>query len=56
MTESNSIIDIESPEFFEFINREFEKTAIHATIEDLAEFAFGSIEDAVNEFKKYRTE
>jgi hypothetical protein len=56
MTEINSVIDIESPEFFDFINREFEKIVVHATIEDLAEFAFGSIEDAVSEFIKFRAE
>lgn len=49
-------IDIESPDFFEFVNREFEKTANYATIEEMAEFAFGSMDDAVSEFKKYRSD
>lgn len=31
-----------NPEFQEFLNREFDHTAVDATMEELAEFAFGS--------------
>ena len=49
MEEANIIL---SQEFFEFVNREFDKTAAGASIEELAEFAFGSIENALEAFKK----
>jgi len=38
---------VNDPEFQEFLNREFDHTAAHATIEELAEFAFGSMEEAI---------
>ena len=38
--------------FQEFLNRQFDKTAVHATIEELAEFAFGSINEAVKAFEE----
>ena len=41
---------LDDPDFFYFVNNEFENTAVHATIEELAEFAFGSIEEAIDEF------
>jgi len=44
----------DTPEFLEFLNREFENTATHATIEDLAEFAFGSMEEAIKAFNQRR--
>ena len=37
--------------FQEFLNREFDKTAVHATMEELAEFAFGSMEEAIAAFE-----
>ena len=43
---------INNPEFFEFVNKEFESVAADATIEELAEFAFGSIEDAIEEYNE----
>ena len=43
-----------NPEFLEFLGREFDKTAVHATIEELAEFAFGSIEDAIESYEEYK--
>ena len=43
---------IDDQEFFEFINREFNRTAGVATIEELADFAFGGIEEAIQAFKK----
>jgi hypothetical protein len=42
----------ENPEFLEFLTREFDTTAASATIEELAEFAFGSIDDALNAFEE----
>jgi len=41
----------ESPEFLEFLDSEFRRTSKIATVEELAEFAFGSIEKAVEAFK-----
>lgn len=41
-------------EFLEFLNREFNKTAVDATMEELAEFSFGSIDDAVEMFEKQK--
>lgn len=43
---------INDPDFQEFLNREFDRTTIHATIEELAEFAFGSINEAVKAFEE----
>jgi len=44
-----------SEEFFYFVNNEFERTAIHASVEELAQFAFGSPEEAINEFMKEKS-
>ena len=41
-----------SSDFFNFLNREFEKTANIATIEEIAEFAFGPLEEAINNYKE----
>jgi len=41
-----------NPDFLEFLNRKFDGTAVHATIEELAEFAFGSFEEAIDAFEK----
>jgi hypothetical protein len=38
-------------EFLEFLTKEFVKTAGHATIEELAEFAFGSMKEAIEAFE-----
>lgn len=43
-----------APEFQEFLNREFDKTAVDATIEELAEFAFGSLESAIKGYQQYK--
>ena len=40
-----------NPDFQEFLNREFNDTAMHATMEELAEFAFGSIDAAIKAFE-----
>ena len=50
--EEKKIIDNE--EFREFLSREFDKVAVGATIEELAEFAFGSVEEAIEAFEKYK--
>ena len=42
----------ENIEFKEFLGREFDQTAVNATIEELAEFAFGSIDEAIEAFEK----
>ena len=47
---------IDNEGFREFLNREFDKVAVGATVEDLAEFAFGSLEEAVVAFEKYKAE
>lgn len=41
-------------EFLEFLNREFDKSAVDATMEELAEFAFGSVDAAVEAFEKQK--
>jgi len=46
---------VSDPEFQEFLNREFNKVAVGATIEELAEFTFGSIDDAIDIFEKQKT-
>ena len=43
-----------NPDFLEFLNREFDHTAVDATVEELAEFAFGSIDTAVEAFEQYK--
>ncbi|HIJ53021.1 MAG TPA: hypothetical protein HPP66_07680 [Planctomycetes bacterium] len=41
-----------NPEFLEFLNREFDHTAVDATMEELAEFAFGSVDGAIEAFEE----
>ncbi len=41
-----------SPDFQEFLNREFDHTAVDATMEELAEFAFGSADAAIEAFEE----
>ena len=41
-----------NPEFQEFLSREFDKTAVDATVEELAEFAFGSMDTAIEAFEE----
>jgi len=43
------------PEFQEFLNREFDKTAVHAPIDELADFAFGSLQEAIKAFEEYKS-
>ena len=42
----------DNPDFLGFLNREFDKTAVDATIEELAEFAFGSVDAAIEAFEE----
>ena len=42
---------INGAEFKEFLNREFRRTAVGDTIEELAEFAFGGLDEAVKAFE-----
>jgi len=44
----------EDERFQELLNREFDNTAANATIEELAEFAFGSIEEAIAAFEEQK--
>ena len=39
-------------DFLEFLSREFDKTTIHATIEELAEFTFGSLDAAIEAYQE----
>ena len=41
-------------EFLEFLNRGFDHTAVDATMEELAEFAFGGIEKAIEAFEEQK--
>ncbi len=43
---------IENPHFREFVSREFRNVAREATIEELAEFAFGDIKKAIETFEQ----
>ena len=50
------ITDINSKtDFVEFVDREFNRTITHAALEDLANFAFGSMKEAIEAYKKART-
>jgi len=44
----------DDPEFQEFLNAEFNKTAVCASMDELAEFAFGSFDEAVKAFEEYK--
>jgi hypothetical protein len=50
MNNENKIDLIDSAEFLEFVNSEFENTVQHATTEDLAVFAFGDLDTAIAAF------
>lgn len=43
---------LENEDFFQFISQEFNDVAREATLEELAEFAFGSEQEAVEAFKE----
>ena len=43
---------LENEDFFHFISQEFNDVAREATLEELAEFAFGSEQEAVEAFKE----
>lgn len=43
---------LENEKFFHFVSQEFNDVAREATLEDLAEFAFGSVQEAVEVFKE----
>jgi hypothetical protein len=40
-------------EFCEFVLRGAEDTMIHASVEDLAVFGFGSLEDAIESYREH---
>ena len=42
--------------FLEFLTREFDLAAREATVEELREFAFGSMREAAEAFKERRSE
>jgi len=42
------------PAFHEFLDREFDLTARVATLEELADFAFGSMDEAVRAYRIHR--
>ena len=43
-----------NPDFREFLSREFDHTTANATMEELAKFAFGSIQAAMKAFGEQR--
>lgn len=51
MRRRNKRFYVNGEEFRDFVNKEFDATVIHATIKELAGFAFGSLEEAINAFK-----
>ena len=42
----------DDPDFQGFLNREFDHTAVDATMDELAEFAFGSMKEAIEAFEE----
>ena len=50
MDEMNRNELIDSDDFKDYVNNEFDKTVSHSTIEELAEYAFGSIDEALDEY------
>ena len=40
--------------FWEFVNREFDDTAASATLEEMAEFAFGGVDEAVLAYERIK--
>lgn len=50
--EKNYQYNMNDSKFLSFISQEFTDTARNATVEELAEFAFGSVEDAIEAFKE----
>jgi hypothetical protein len=40
--------------FHEFLDREFDRTAVTAPLEDLAQFAFGGVEEAIMAYEHYK--
>ncbi len=43
---------LENEDFFHFVAQEFKDVSRHATLEELAEFSFGSVQKAVKAFKE----
>jgi len=41
-------------DFLDFLNREFDRTAANATMEELVEFAFGSLDEAIEAFQRHK--
>ena len=56
LMESKAEEYVSKGDFLEFLNREFDKTAVDATIEELAEFAFGSFDEAAKAFEEFKKE
>jgi hypothetical protein len=44
---------IHNPAFLEFVNREFDLAAAGSPLEDLADFAFGGLEEAIQAFERH---
>lgn len=44
---------VNDEEFAEFVLREAERTIVHATMEELAVFGFGTLEDAIEAYQKH---
>ena len=42
----------DNPDFLEFLNGQFNDVAANATSDELAEFAFGSMDEAVKAFEE----
>ncbi|PKP59606.1 MAG: hypothetical protein CVT88_05100 [Candidatus Altiarchaeales archaeon HGW-Altiarchaeales-1] len=42
---------IDDIKFWEFVNEEFDSVASNSTLEELTEFAFGSVEEAIKAFE-----
>ena len=42
---------VDLPQFRHFVNKAFDEMVSHATVEDLANFAFGNMEEAISSFR-----
>jgi|GEM_PF-3258334 len=41
-------------DFCDFVLREAERTIVHATVEELAIFGFGNLEDAIEAYREHK--
>ena len=52
MTKATQEKYIDNLDFRYFVSREFNESSLEASVEELAEFAFGDVETAIKAYKK----